>query len=267
MTRLSHLSHITEWIDDPQCFTRIAWLVTALALTIRLVVLISFWPTWYWQSAQIQDDWNKLAINLVTSGTFGFVPNQPTVERGPIFPLLEIPLYWLFGEGYAAWSLALLLLDAFTCGLIILLGRRLWGNRAALLGGIFYATYLPVVYHTATIQQFTVVLPLVFVWFYFISRWDVDPATRPPSVVLGMISGILTLTKTVYLPVTLGAATAFLWLNRRRHPQDFCQGHWSSSFLSEAFSSHRGPIGITSSQREDSSLCSRSSGRLSGKSL
>ncbi len=213
---MSHLSHLIERMDDPQCFVRLAWVVAALALATRLIVLISFWPTWVWQSGQVQDDWNKLAINLITSGTFGFVPDQPTLERGPIFPLLEIPLYFLFSERYAGWSIALLLLDTFTCGLLVLLGRRLWGNRAALLAGVFYAIHLPIIYYTATIQQFTAVLPLVFLWFYFISKWDLCPSTKPPSVALGLISGILMLSKAVYLPVALGAAAAFLWLNGRR---------------------------------------------------
>jgi 4-amino-4-deoxy-L-arabinose transferase-like glycosyltransferase len=213
---LSHLRHVMERMDDPQCFVPLAWVVTALALATRLIVLISFWPMWIWQSGQVQDDWNKLAINLVTSGTFGFVPDQPTIERGPIFPLLEIPLYFLFSERYAGWSIALLVLDTFTCGLLVLLGRRLWGNRAALLAGVFYAIHLPLVYYTAAIQQFTVVLPLVFLWFYFVSKWDLCPLTKPPSVALGLISGVLMLSKGVYLPVALGAAVAFLWLNWRR---------------------------------------------------
>ena len=204
-------------MNDPKCLVRLACVVAAIALAMRLIVLVSFWPTWVWQSGHVQDDWNKLAINLVTSGTFGFAADQPTIQRGPIFPLLEIPLYLLFGEKYAGWSIALLLLDACTSVLLVLLGRKLWGNRAALLAGLFHAVHLPVIYYSANIEQFTSVLPLVLVWFYLISAWDLRAASKYHFLALGLVSGILILSKTVYLPVVIGSAAALIWLKGKQH--------------------------------------------------
>ena len=174
-----------------------------------------FWPTWIWQTGHIQDDWNKLAINWVTHGTFGFHPDEPTIQRGPVFPLLEIPLYLLFGENYAAWSIALLLFDTGTCLLLILLARQLWGNRAALLAGLFYSVHLPIIYYSASIQQFTTVLPLVFLWFYLFSSWDLGSSKRWIPWALGLVCGVLMLNKTVYLPVTLVSLVAIVWLKRK----------------------------------------------------
>src|SRR3989442_8912953 len=137
------LSQLIEKMDDARCFIPFACVVAATALATRLAVLLAFWPTWIWQSGHVHDHWDKLAINWVTSRTFGFSAGEPTTQRGPIFPLVEIPLYVFFGQRYAGWSIALLLLDTGTCVLLMLLGRRLWGNRAALLAGLFYAGYLP----------------------------------------------------------------------------------------------------------------------------
>jgi 4-amino-4-deoxy-L-arabinose transferase-like glycosyltransferase len=202
-------------MDEAGLFGRFAATIVALALITRLGVLLYFWPTWVWHTGHVQDDWNKLAINWVTHGTFGFQPDKPTIQRGPVFPLLEIPLYLLFGENYAAWSIALLLLDTGTCLLLILLARQLWGNRAALLAGLFYSVHLPIIYYIARIEQFTIALPLVFLWFYLFSSWDLGSPKKWIPWALGLVSGALVLNKTVYLPVTLASLVGIVWLKRK----------------------------------------------------
>src|SRR5467141_1978073 len=211
----SRLKTAVESMDEPRLFHRFAAGIVALALVARLAVFFYFWPTWVWQTGHIQDDWNKLAINWVTHGTFGFHPDEPTIRRGPGFPLLEIPLYLLFGENYAAWSIALLLFDTGTCLLLVLLTRQLWGNRAALLAGLFYSVHLPTIYYSAGIQQFTTALPLVFLWFYLFSSWDRGSPKKWIPWALGLVSGLLMLNKTVYLPVTLASLVGIVWLKRK----------------------------------------------------
>jgi hypothetical protein len=208
-------SRIVDDMDDPRSFKRWLFVITGIALATRFLVLTAFWPTWFWWSGDIQDDWNKLAINSVMYGTFGYTPNESTVRRGPIFALVEIPLFLIFGEVYAAWSMFLLLLDVFTSLLLVLTGRKLWGNRVGILAGLFHAVHLPVVFYTAQIEQFSAVLPLVVLWFYLISAWDRGPSGHPHPVSLGLLSGLLILSKTVYLPVVLGSAVALGWFKRR----------------------------------------------------
>jgi 4-amino-4-deoxy-L-arabinose transferase-like glycosyltransferase len=202
-------------MNDARLFDRFAVVIVLLALIVRFGVLLYFWPTWVWRTGHVRDDWPDLAINWVTHGTFGFKPDEPTVLRGPIFPLLEIPLYLLFGNNYAAWSIALLLFDTGTCLLLVLLARQLWGNRAALLAGLFYAVHLPIIYYTAHIEQFTSGLPLVFLWFYLFSSWDLGSPKKWIPWALGLVSGVLMLNKIVYLPVTLASLVGIIWLKRK----------------------------------------------------
>jgi 4-amino-4-deoxy-L-arabinose transferase-like glycosyltransferase len=216
------MRNLTSWLktvfrrmDEAALFGRFAATIIVLALITRLGVLLFFWPTWLWHTGHVHDDWNKLAINWVTHGTFGFKPDEPTIRRGPVFPLLEIPLYLLFGENYAAWSIALLLFDTGTCLLLVLLARQLWGNRAALLAGLFYAVHLPISYYTANIEQFTSTLPLVFLWFYLFSSWDLGSSKKWIPWALGVVSGVLMLNKTVYLPVTVVSLVGIVWLKHK----------------------------------------------------
>lgn len=201
-------------MDSSEAFVRFAAIVIGIAIIARFSVLFLFWAGWPWHQGGVADGWNLLAINLMDFGTFGFSPGESTITRGPIFPLVELPLYWAFGENYAFWSASLLLLDAFTCILLMCLLKRLWGARPALLAGIFYALHVPLIHYTAKISQFTSITPLVCLWFYLFSLWNSDANRRWLPFALGVVSGFLVLNKTVYLPAPFVGVVALLWCYR-----------------------------------------------------
>ncbi len=208
------LHQIQQKLGDARFFRRHAAIVLGVALFMRLAVVAMFWSTWGWRHGAIPDDWNKLAINLINNGAFGFSPGQSTITRGPIFPLIEMPLYLVFGERYAGWCICLLLLDVFTCFLIIALYRKLWGNLPALLAGLFYAIYLPIIFYTAKISQVTSILPFVVLYMYLMSSWDKTYSSRWKPWVLGLVSGLMILNKTVYLPVPIACSALLIWSKR-----------------------------------------------------
>jgi len=208
------MSQTQQIIDDPRRFRRHAVIILGIAVLVRLAVAAAFWYSWGWHHAEIPDSWDKFAINLVDSGTFGVVPGQSTMTRGPIFPLIEVPLYLLFGEKYAGWCISLLLLDTLTCFLIIILFRKLWGVLPALLAGLFCAVNLPIVYYTAKISQVTSILPLVAVYVYLFSSWEYTYSCRWRPWVLGLVSGVMILDKTVYLPIPIICSALLIWSKR-----------------------------------------------------
>lgn len=191
-------------------------LILCLALLARAAVLMAFWTAMPWQLGHIHDDWDKLAINWVETGTFGVHPGEATIQRAPAFPILEIPLYLIFGRNYAWWSISLLLFDIGTCLLIILLSRRLWGNAVSLLAGTWYALYMPLIYYTARIEQFTIGVPFVMLWFYLVTSWDQQRKIRFLYPALGLVTGILMLNKSVYLPITFCACILLIFKSNRK---------------------------------------------------
>jgi 4-amino-4-deoxy-L-arabinose transferase-like glycosyltransferase len=208
------MSQIQQMLEDPRRFRRYAIIVICIAALVRLAVAAAFWHSWGWHQNEIQDSWNKLAINLVDGGTFGFDPGQSTITRGPVFPLVEVPLYLVFGERYAGWCISLLLLDTLTCILVIILFRKLWGNLPALLAGLFYALNLPIVYYTAKISQLTSILPFVVLFMYLFSSWEYNYSCRWRPWVLGLVSGLMILNKTVYLPIPIACSALLIWSKR-----------------------------------------------------
>jgi len=216
------MSQIQHILEDPRRFRRHTVIVLGIALLVRSAVVAAFWPSWSWHDKVIPDGWNELAINLVDNGTFGFLPGQSTITRGPVFPLVEVPLYLAFGERYADWCISLLLLDTLTCFLVMTLFRRLWGNLPALLAGLFYAINLPIVFYTAKISQVTSILPLVALYVYLFSSWEKAYSCRWRPWVLGLVSGLMILNKTVYLPIPIVCSALLVWSERlelKRVPQ------------------------------------------------
>jgi 4-amino-4-deoxy-L-arabinose transferase-like glycosyltransferase len=189
-------------------------IVLGIAILVRLAVVAAFWHSWGWHHGEIPDSWNKLAINLVDSGTFGFVPGQSTTTRGPVFPLVLVPLYLALGENYAGWCISLLLLDTLTSLLVMTLFRKLWGNLPALLAGLFYAVNLPIVYYTAKISQVTSILPFVALYMYLFSSWEYAYSCRWRPWMLGLVSGLMILNKTVYLPIPIACSALLVWSKR-----------------------------------------------------
>lgn len=208
------MNQIQQMLEDPRRFRRHAVIVIAIAILMRVAVAGAFWHSWGWQHGEVPDSWNELAINLVDSGTFGFAPGQSTITRGPIFPLVEVPLYLAFGERYSCWCISLLLFDVLTCVLVIILFRKLWGNLPALLAGLFYAVNLPIIYYTAKISQVTSILPFVVVYLYLFSSWEFTYSCRWRPWVLGLVSGLMILDKTVYLPIPIACSALLVWSKR-----------------------------------------------------
>jgi 4-amino-4-deoxy-L-arabinose transferase-like glycosyltransferase len=90
----------------------------------------------------------------------------------------------------------------------------LWGNLPALLAGLFYAANLPIIYYTAKISQVTSILPFVALYMYLFSSWEYAYSCRWRPWVLGLVSGLMILDKTVYLPIPIVCSALLVWSKR-----------------------------------------------------
>ncbi len=212
---MNAITHFLRLLDDPGAFRRHRTYVLALVVVVHVAVLLAFWNDWDWRHGGTPDQWDELCFNLVDSHTLGFHPSQPTVMRGPLFPVMAAPLYIVFGKNYLAWSVCLLLLNILTTYLLIATVRRLWGARTALLAGLAYGLNLAIIYYTAKVSQVTSVLPFVVLWLYLMARWEQTFASKWLPWALGLVTGLMFLNKTVYLPVPIVSVLVLLWLNRK----------------------------------------------------
>ena len=79
--------------------------ILLLILVIGAGLRFGLWTLFEGQSLHIEDeqDYNRLACNLVEYGEFAFEPGQPTSIRPPLDPAVVAGIYRLFGlENYQA---------------------------------------------------------------------------------------------------------------------------------------------------------------------
>lgn len=197
---------MSDWFKLDRRFDRWLLLIWGLAIVTHFAVYIAFYSRWRWQHGLIHDEWDSFGINWVETGSIGVVPGVPSIHRGPGFVVVTALLYLVFGRNYAAWSISLLVFNTLTCVLVAWLARSQWGDRVGVLVGLFCAVHVPVIYYSAQIEQFTVVLPLVFAWCFLLSKAMTEPDRPWLPWVIGAVSGLLVLNKSVYLFFPLIAA-------------------------------------------------------------
>jgi 4-amino-4-deoxy-L-arabinose transferase-like glycosyltransferase len=120
-------------------------LVVLLAiLTLGAGVRLGLWTWFQGQSPHIEDeqDYNRLACNLVEHGEYGFEPGQPNSLRPPLYPVLVAGVYRVFGlENYQAVRLLQALLSLANVLLVYALGSAILSRRAGLWAAGLYAFY------------------------------------------------------------------------------------------------------------------------------
>ena len=67
---------------------------------------------------------DDIARTFLASGTFGFIPGQPTAYTQPLYSFFLIPLYWVFERSWVVVGGAQILVATATTLLVYEIGRR-----------------------------------------------------------------------------------------------------------------------------------------------
>ena len=114
--------------------SRRLWLLVALAATVpRLVVLAVERGDILTAFTEKSDD---IARTFVDSGTFGFIPGEPTAWTQPLYAFFLIPIYWIFGRSWLAVGLIQTAVAVATALVVYEIGRRLVSRRAGALAAV-----------------------------------------------------------------------------------------------------------------------------------
>jgi 4-amino-4-deoxy-L-arabinose transferase-like glycosyltransferase len=114
--------------------TRRAWPIVAVVAAVpRLVVLAVERHDILTAFTEKSDD---IASTFVHSGTFGFIPGEPTAWTQPLYAFFLIPIYWIFGRSWLAVGLIQTGVAVLTALLVYEIGRRFVSRRAGLVAAI-----------------------------------------------------------------------------------------------------------------------------------
>ena len=114
--------------------TRRLWLLVALVAAVpRLVVLAVERRDILTAFTEKSDD---IATTFVHSGTFGFIPGEPTAWTQPLYAYFLIPIYWIFGRSWLAVGLIQTLVAVATAVLVYEVGRRFVSPKVGALAAV-----------------------------------------------------------------------------------------------------------------------------------
>jgi 4-amino-4-deoxy-L-arabinose transferase-like glycosyltransferase len=139
---------------------------------------------------------------------FGFYMGSPEYLWPPVYPAFLALFVGLFGEyGITAAKIGQVLLSGVVGMSVVLLAWRLFSHRAALVAGLLWACYLPLIGYSHLLWPETLFLCFLLPAVYLVTTLvgsELSPAqTRLRLVGVGVLLGLAILTKEAALPLPL----------------------------------------------------------------
>ena len=188
-------------------------LVLAACVVPRLVVLLYERGSILAQNTEKSD---SFAVTFIHSGTYGFIPGQPSAWTQPGYSFFLIPVYWIFGRNWPAVGLAQIVLAAATALIVYETGRGFLSRRAGLIAaGV--ATLNPyLIWHDVHVNREIVdqLLAAAIVYLTMLAAERTAGRPRAATIALGVVLGLAILADTRALVLPLVLAAFVLWHRR-----------------------------------------------------
>ncbi len=122
------------------------------AATLRLLYLLSIHQAYFFTHLQTEPlRYHRWATLILDSPR----PPPPPFDEPPGYPYFLASVYRTVGRSVIAVALVQVILDALTCTLVALVGRRWFDVRIGILAGALAAAYGPLVYFTGSVEPAT----------------------------------------------------------------------------------------------------------------
>src|SRR5262249_55956759 len=198
-------------------------IVLAACVVPRLVVLL------HERSSIIAGNTEKsdsFATTFVHSGTFGFIPGEPSAWTQPGYSFFLIPVYWIFGRNWPAVGLAQIALAAATALIVYETGRRFLSPRAGVIAAVIATLNPYLVWHDVHVNREIVdqVLAAAIVYLTLLAAERTTARVRPVAVGLGVVLALAILANTRLLLLPLVVAGYVLWQRRTWVAPALCVG-------------------------------------------
>jgi 4-amino-4-deoxy-L-arabinose transferase-like glycosyltransferase len=125
-------------------------IVAAAALLPRAVALLHERGAILAAFTEKSDD---LARTFVHTGTFGFVPGEPTASTQPLYGFFLIPIYWAAGRHWWTVGTAQVVVAVATALLVYEIGRRFLSQRAGLVAALVATLQPYLVWHDVHLNR------------------------------------------------------------------------------------------------------------------
>jgi 4-amino-4-deoxy-L-arabinose transferase-like glycosyltransferase len=161
-------------------------------------------------TASFTEKSDTFAQTLVHSGTFGFIPGEPSAYTQPLYGWFLIPVYWIFGRSWVSIGLAQIVLAVVTAVLVYEIGRRLLGARAGVAAAAIATLNPYLVWHDVHVNR-EIVDQVVAAALVLLTLAVAERATRRRASLLGIATGLAILGNTRLALMPVLCAAFLLW--------------------------------------------------------
>jgi 4-amino-4-deoxy-L-arabinose transferase-like glycosyltransferase len=159
---------------------------------------------------------DDFARTFVHSGTFGFIPGQPSAWTQPAYSFFLIPIYWIFGRNWPAVGLIQIAAAAATALIVYETGRRFLSPRAGLIAAVVATLNPYLVWHDVHVNREIVdqLLAATIVYLTLIAAERAAGRMRVVAIGLGVVLALAILADTRLLLLPLVVAAFVVWQRR-----------------------------------------------------
>jgi 4-amino-4-deoxy-L-arabinose transferase-like glycosyltransferase len=152
------------------------------------------------------------------SSPFG-LPTGPTAFIAPVYPIMVAGIFKVFGidsvaSAYVIFGLQILA-NLVTIWLLMRLARKLFGGRAALVAGLFWAVSPPLLYLPTIFWETSFSISLLM-GLMAIALWVREQSSLLRWVVFGAYGGLIALVNPALLLTLIAVALGTAWVCRQR---------------------------------------------------
>jgi hypothetical protein len=177
--------------------------IAALCVLPRLVVLLHERSA---ITASFTEKSDTFAQTFVQSGTFGFIPGEPSAYTQPLYGWFLIPVYWIFGRSWLSIGLAQILLAVVSAVLVYEIGRRILGPRAGVVAAAVATLNPYLIWHDVHVNR-EIVDQVCAGALVLLTLAVVERPSRRLAALLGVVTGLAMLgnTRLAFIPVLCAA--------------------------------------------------------------
>jgi len=181
-------------------------LIFLLAFILRLVFVL--------QSSEIPSSdasvYDRLGLSI--SEGQGYVNNRgtPHCHYPPFYPFFLSIIYTLFGHSYTAVRIFQSVLGAFSCVLVYLIGKRMFTVSVGAVASFISIVYFPFIKSAELLLSELVFTFLLLLIVFYLLKIQENMNFRD-SIILGLLSGIALLTRSMAILLPLFILPVFIY--------------------------------------------------------
>jgi hypothetical protein len=177
-------------------------LIAAAAAAPRLAVLLHERSA---ITSAYVDKSDHFAQTFVSSGTFGFIPGEPSAYTQPLYGFFLVPIYWIFGRSWETVGLAQIAVAVLTALVVYELGRRVFSARVGLIAALLTTLHPYPLWHDVHMNR-EILDGLIGASIALLALLCAERLGRRRVAALGFVLGVATLSnaRLIGLPVLVG---------------------------------------------------------------